>query len=326
MKSSVTLLLAFGGLFAFSVNAATLTCTFQFLASGTIGAQSFTNAAVTLTTVGDTSNRLASSVGYLPPNGYYSIPNESATISISGVGTFQFSSPAQSSISVLDLDFNANSGEVEIYFFAGSARVGSLNAYASLPWDMLSSLASFSTSPYSISGWSAEPVSTTGGTINLSDTSSSVGSLTFQATITPTVAVTPNQLNLSYQMGSVVPVGVLQVSGTGSPGAFTLSTSGNWLSANPASTPNTTTGTTPSVGSTPVTVNISPSGLTAGSYAGSVNVTQNAATVVVPVNLTVTGPFTSSIYDVNGDGVVNIVDIQLVINAALAAAGTGKDN
>jgi hypothetical protein len=191
---------------------------------------------------------------------------------------------------------------------------------------MLSSLASFSTSPYSISGWSAEPVSTTGGTINLSDTSSSVGSLTFQATITPTVAVTPNQLNLSYQMGSVVPVGVLQVSGTGSPGAFTLSTSGNWLSANPASTPNTTTGTTPSVGSTPVTVNISPSGLTAGSYAGSVNVTQNAATVVVPVNLTVTGPFTSSIYDVNGDGVVNIVDIQLVINAALAAAGTGKDN
>ena len=58
-------------------------------------------------------------------------------------------------------------------------------------------------------------------------------------------------------------------------------------------------GTTPTVGTSPVTVNISSSALIAGTYSGTVSVTQNPATVIVPVNLTVTAPFTPSVYDVS---------------------------
>jgi hypothetical protein len=62
-------------------------------------------------------------------------------------------------------------------------------------------------------------------------------------------------------------------------------------------------------------------GLVDGTYPGTVSVTQNGGTVIVPVNLTVTAPYTPSIYDLNGDGVVNIVDVQMVINAALGIVG-----
>src|SRR5215831_10513320 len=74
--------------------AQTLTCSFQFSGSGTIGTQKFTNAAITVTTVGDTSNRLSSGAGE------YYINNTSASISVSGIGTFQFKTPPPTGVFV----------------------------------------------------------------------------------------------------------------------------------------------------------------------------------------------------------------------------------
>jgi hypothetical protein len=66
---------------AFAGMAQTLTCTFQFTGSGTLGTHTFTNAAVIVTTVGKTANRQVSAIeSYLI--------NDSASIVISGVGTF----------------------------------------------------------------------------------------------------------------------------------------------------------------------------------------------------------------------------------------------
>ena len=63
-------------------SAQTLTCTFRFTGSGTIGAQAFTNAAIAVMTTGKTANRQSQ------PYGYY-IADDSVSISISTVGTFQ---------------------------------------------------------------------------------------------------------------------------------------------------------------------------------------------------------------------------------------------
>ena len=58
-RISFICLLMFG---AFAGMAQTLTCTFQFTGSGTLGTQAFTNAAITVTTVGNTANRQFSSL------------------------------------------------------------------------------------------------------------------------------------------------------------------------------------------------------------------------------------------------------------------------
>jgi hypothetical protein len=80
---SLVWLMTFG---AFAGMAQTLTCMFQFTGSGTLGTQTFTNAAITVTTVGNTANRRVSTIeSYLI--------NDSASIVISGVGTFQFTVP-----------------------------------------------------------------------------------------------------------------------------------------------------------------------------------------------------------------------------------------
>src|ERR1035437_8547252 len=81
---------------AFAVTAQTLTCTFQFTGSGTLGTQTFTNAAITITTVGNTANRKSGYISSSQP-GYY-IVNDSASASISGVGTFQFTVPTQTTV------------------------------------------------------------------------------------------------------------------------------------------------------------------------------------------------------------------------------------
>lgn len=183
-----------------------------------------------------------------------------------------------------------------------------------LPWDMTSAVGWLKSGFCSVNNWNAAGIVTSIGKLNLYDVSVlSCSNTPFQGTVTPTVALTPTQLDLSYQIAGVLPAGLLQVSGMGSAKDFTVSASasGNWLSVNP------TSGTTPVIGTSPVTVNVSPSGLNAGTYSGTVSVTQNGATVIVPVNLTVTAPFSPSPYDLNGDGVVNVVDIQMVINAAL---------
>ena len=66
----------------------TLTCSFQFTGSGTIGMSKFTNAGITITTVGNTANSLATDGGAF-------IRNDSTSVFISGLGAFQFLVPSE---------------------------------------------------------------------------------------------------------------------------------------------------------------------------------------------------------------------------------------
>ena len=333
MKFLTVLCLAFVGLLTFPAKAATLTSTFTYTASGTIGSQAFTNARITLTAVGDTGNRVT--YGGTAPNFMYYIVNDSVTISISGVGTFQFTSPALTSVAIYGDEFSnnlqpglPNVGNEYICLIAGSSGWCSLDSLlftfsASVigPWNMSSSFGPLTPTYYLLTGWNVLSMGTSGGMLNIYDIPATYnGSLIVQATVTTTIAVAPTPLNLSYQIGGVAPVGVLQISGMGSAQAFTVSSS-NWLSVNPPS------GTTPTVGTSPVTVNVNTNGLVAGTASGTVSVMENGATIIVPVYVTVTSAPIPNPYDLNGDGVVNVVDIQIVINAALGAiGGSGQEN
>ena len=84
---SLICLLTFG---AFAGMAQTVTCTFQFTASGTLGTKAFTNAAVTITTVGKTANITSTPAANIPnPPLDYLLSNDTTNIFISGLGTVQ---------------------------------------------------------------------------------------------------------------------------------------------------------------------------------------------------------------------------------------------
>jgi uncharacterized protein (TIGR03437 family) len=104
----------------------------------------------------------------------------------------------------------------------------------------------------------------------------------------PTVSATPTTLNFTYRAGDPNPAAqTVTVSGGSATAALsfgvTVSPSGQWLSATP------TTGTTPGT----VSVSVNPTGLSAGTYTGTVGISgTNGATGLtnVLVNLTVTAP------------------------------------
>ncbi len=105
------------------------------------------------------------------------------------------------------------------------------------------------------------------------------------ATSTPsTIAVSPSSLTFSYTVGGTVPTQPDQITNSGAGTlAWTATTSASWLSVSPAS------GTAPST----LTVSISPAGLSAGTYNGSVQISSAGASntpLSVPVTLTVTQP------------------------------------
>src|ERR1035441_9871205 len=185
---SLICLLTFG---AFAGMAQTLTSTIQATASGLIGTlatatspfkgQVFTNATVTITQVANTANRLPCCT-----SGYY-IPNDSASISISGIGTFQITTPSYS-FSDPHIDPVKGVTSVEIGFWTGVG--GNYPTFpnvdfvypASTPWNMLSSFGPIQPSVVDISTiWGA--LTTSGGALQLNQgTSSFSGS--FQATFT----------------------------------------------------------------------------------------------------------------------------------------------
>jgi hypothetical protein len=86
----------------------------------------------------------------------------------------------------------------------------------------------------------------------------------------PTLSATPATLSFSYQIGGTTPATQpISVSSSGSALSYTSAASGGtWLSATPAS------GTTPGT----VTVAANPTGLTAGTYSGTVTITSAGAT------------------------------------------------
>jgi hypothetical protein len=110
--------------------------------------------------------------------------------------------------------------------------------------------------------------------------------LTVTAAQSPAMTVSPLSLSFSYQSGGAMPASkTVNVTGS-SMLSYTASSSGTWLSVSPAS------GNTP--GSLSVSVN--PSGLTTGTYNGSITVTGSGASNSpqnVAVSLTVTAAQTN---------------------------------
>ena len=175
--------------------AQTLTTTFQFTGSGLIGTpatattpfqgQVFTNAAITVSAVGNTANR--QSCG---PQPCYYVPNDSASVSISGVGTFQFTSTVITNVVIVD-PVKGVVGNT-IYFAVSptttaSASFSSPSPVAtaisnSTPWNMLNSFGPFE----SIINLSPFQMATNGGTLQFSSQGSTG---TFQATFTGTPPV-----------------------------------------------------------------------------------------------------------------------------------------
>jgi len=143
---------------------------------------------------------------------------------------------------------------------------------------------------------SATPASgTTPGTVNVSVSPSSLAAGTYTGTVkvtssgatgspvttsvtlvvssatavTPTLTASPSTMSFAYTIGGTAPASQpILVSSTPSALSFTSASTGTWLSATPAS------------GATPGTVNasVNPSGLTAGSYTGTVTIASSGAT------------------------------------------------
>jgi hypothetical protein len=164
---------------AFAAIAQTLTCTFQFNASGTVGPQDFSSADITITTTGFTGTIGA---GYIADGA--TLYNTASSITISGVGTFQFWAPT--AISAFTLP-SGTSVYQYIYFEVTGVMPLTPVIYASSvspttdPWGMLSSVGPISF-PAEIEGCCG--LASNGQTLNLYDAFTPV---TFQATLSPGV-------------------------------------------------------------------------------------------------------------------------------------------
>src|SRR6516225_9158229 len=128
----------------------------------------------------------------------------------------------------------------------------------------------------------------TGGTNGTSYSNS----YTIAAPVSATLSATPSTLSFNYQIGGAVPATQnITVTTTGTVTysvASTTTTGGNWLSATPTS----------GSSSGPVTVSVNPTGLSAGTYNGTVTITASGATgspKSVPVTLTVTAANTATL-------------------------------
>ena len=164
------------------------------------------------------------------------------------------------------------------------------------------------------------------GTVNVTAGSTTTPiSVTLTVTAPGSVTATPSSLTYSYTIGGSTPSSqTVQVSSTNAT-SFTAAGSASWITVSP------TSGTTPQN----VTVGINPSGLNAGTYNGSVNITAGSTTTTVPVTLTVTGsssspitptPSSLSFTQVTGGSAPASQTVQLSSTTATpftAAAGAG---
>jgi hypothetical protein len=176
----ISFLLVFG---VFAGNAQTLTCTFQFTDSGTLGTQSIDNAEITITTVGFIGNIVDGFAG----SGGTGLYNTSASIAISGVGTFPFT--AQTGITAFTEPTNGTPVYQYIYFEATGQLPLTTVIYANSssattnPWGMASSVGPLPLMA-EIESWSQTGIIINGQRLSLYDTYTP---LTFQAVLTPGV-------------------------------------------------------------------------------------------------------------------------------------------
>lgn len=195
MKTATAVLICYSTFGAVVGLAQTLTSTFQFTASGFIGTpatattpfqgQMFTNSAITITASGNTANRQ-------PNANTYCLPSDSATVSISGIGTFQFAATAI--MNSVELDPIKGVLGNSIYFYASSTSslgvfcggIGpvAVSIQGSTAWNMLSSFGPFQTNINL--GGSQFPMATSGGTLQFNNNAMSLSSGTFKAAFTGT--------------------------------------------------------------------------------------------------------------------------------------------
>lgn len=155
--------------FAGIASATPIKFTYTGTGSGALAGTAFSDAAFTITSLGDTDDRQSFSGGF-------SIDHISATIDISGVGTFAFITATRTfinnSIGVLGLS-RASPGIGDLYD-------GPYNgALLGTSWDMLSDLGPVA-GPFNLIQWSTYAVDTSGGVLALADL---LGPGTFTATL-----------------------------------------------------------------------------------------------------------------------------------------------
>lgn len=180
---------------AFSGMAQTLTSTFTFTASGYLGTpatattpfqgQVFTNAAITITSIGNTSNRTYDSNNYC-------IQNDSATVTISGVGTYRFPYSALHSQATVDPIKGITADTIGLWV-KGDGPYTSCNAafpnvsvgiQRSSLWDMTSSLGPIQDPNSNLPGMA---MPTSGGTLQFSNNQALISiPMGFQAIFTGT--------------------------------------------------------------------------------------------------------------------------------------------
>ena len=136
---------------AFAGMAQTLTCTFQFTGSGTLGTHAFTNAATTITTISNAVNPQTNSSGNLT-----TLNNTSASITVSGIGTFQFTMPT--AIYVAPSPPNTAPGtsfdESLSFGYSSNPFLAQLHRTVTNEWNMTSSLGPITTTGAgSLSAW-----------------------------------------------------------------------------------------------------------------------------------------------------------------------------
>jgi hypothetical protein len=176
--------------FSMSLFASPLTITYSSTDSGTIGGTPFTNASFTITEHLDTANRQAFNMG--GSTGFF-INDQSASISISGVGVFSFTTVTSSFVNNTNQSAGFSTAE------PSGHDLLALNHVAFATWDMTTSLGPFTdqNNGAEIQQWSLSPILTSGGTLVLNDQQQvftpNAPVITFQAVITPE----PNFMMLS---------------------------------------------------------------------------------------------------------------------------------
>jgi hypothetical protein len=155
-----------------------ITFTYTGSGSGTIGGSVFPVSAFTITAIGDTDTRIGAPSDFL-----YKIAHSSASITITGVGSFNFVTGTQTFFN----DVNHTPGLQHSSPF-GSDLFDGPSAQTLAGWDMLTSVGPVFGSMMLIQ-WNTLPVITSGGQLIFSDT---ITSGSFSALVASPSAVPDN--------------------------------------------------------------------------------------------------------------------------------------
>ncbi len=179
---------------AIGLSASTITLTYSGTASGSLGQTSFSDAAFTVTGVGDTANFFVN-----PANStVLDLALDSASIDIEGQGIFSFTGVMGA--------FVAHNAQLAGFAHAdggGSDLIHSAVDASLASWDLASSIGPI-TGSGDILQWGIAPASTSGGTLVLFNATTPI---TFQATVSN---ATPEPGSVLLLISGAVVLGVLR--------------------------------------------------------------------------------------------------------------------